>query len=176
MIFYFHPTAIVESQKIGSDTRIWAFSHVQPKAIIGSDCNIGENCFIENGAKIGDRVTIKNGVCVWEGITIKNDVFVGPNATFTNDRHPRSPRSPIVKRKYENPDWLARIVVEEGCTIGANATIVGPVRLKKFCFIGAGAVVLHDVGEFELIVGNPGRRIGWVNQRGERVSQPPQLT
>lgn len=174
MKYHAHPQAIVESCKIGVRTRIWAFAHVQDGATLGSDCNVGESCFIEAGARVGDRVTIKNGVCLWTGMTVKNDVFIGPNAVFTNDRRPRSPRSPYARNKYQNSEWITPILVGEGCTIGANATIVGPAILGQFCFVAAGSVVLRNVKEFELVAGNPCRRIGWVNKRGERVPRPPQ--
>lgn len=171
--FFVHPQAIVESHTIGARTRIWAFSHVQTDAVIGSDCNVGEQCFIENGARIGDRVTIKNGVCIWQGIVVGEDVFIGPNATFTNDLRPRSRRSSFAGKKYQKEDWITPIVIETGCTIGANATVVGPVRLGRFSFVGAGSVVLRDVGAFELVAGNPCRRIGWVDENGERVARRP---
>lgn len=173
MRFFAHPAAIVESRKIGARTRIWAFSHVQPQSRIGADCNIGENCFIENGAAVGDGVTLKNGVCLWKGITVQNGAFIGPNATFTNDRRPRSPRLKIVAKRYANEKWLNRSVLEEGCTVGANATIIGPVRLGRYCFVAAGAVVTRDVEPFELVAGNPCRHLGWVDQRGARVAHRP---
>jgi UDP-2-acetamido-3-amino-2,3-dideoxy-glucuronate N-acetyltransferase len=169
--FFKHPAAIVESKKIGIKTRIWAFSHVQSKAVIGKDCNIGENCFVENGASVGNRVTIKNGVSVWDGIKLKDDVFVGPNATFTNDRHPRSPRASFAKKRYSSNKWLSRIIVEKGATIGANATLVGPLKIGRASFVAAGSVVIRDVKDFELVAGNPCRHIGWVNQKGERVKK-----
>lgn len=173
MKFFAHPTAIVDSRKIGARTRIWAFSHVQEEASIGNSCNIGENCFIENEAVVGNNVTIKNGVCLWMGITVHNGVFIGPNATFTNDRHPRSPRLRIVAKRYANGKWLNRSVLEEGCTIGANATIIGPVRLGRYCFVAAGTVVTRDVEPFELVAGNPCRQIGWVDKQGTRVAHRP---
>ncbi len=173
MKFYAHPSAIVESRLVGARTRIWAFSHVQAEAMIGVECNVGEQCFIENGAMVGDRVTIKNGVCIWRGIIVGDDVFIGPNATFTNDLRPRSPRSSFTGKKYQKKNWITPIIIETGCTIGANATIVGPVLLGRFCFVGAGSVVLRDVEEFELVAGNPCRRIGWVNEKGERVVRRP---
>jgi acetyltransferase-like isoleucine patch superfamily enzyme len=173
MKFQSHSSAIVESRCVGDGTRIWAFSHVQPRAVIGADGNVGEHCFIENGAAIGDRVTIKNGVCIWEGVVIGNDVFVGPNAAFTNDRRPRSPRSPWGARRYRDKAWLVATLVGEGATIGANATLVGPCLLGRHCFVAAGAVVLRDVKDFELVAGNPARHVGWVNEFGERVGRRP---
>lgn len=165
---FIHPLSIVESKFIGKGTRVWAFTHIQKDTVIGNDCNIGENCFIENGVTIGDRTTIKNGVQIWEGIRIKDDVFIGSNATFTNDRHPRSPRASFSKKKYKDKNWITPIIIEQGCTIGANATIVGPVRLGKFSFIAAGSVVIKSVKEFELVAGNPASHIGFVNKNGER--------
>ncbi|MCE2982852.1 MAG: acetyltransferase [Parachlamydia sp.] len=88
--YFKHEKALVESSHIGKRTRIWAFAHVLPRAIIGEDCNLCDNVFIENDVCIGDRVTIKCGVQLWDGVTIENDVFIGPNATFTNDKFPRS--------------------------------------------------------------------------------------
>src|ERR1051326_2828752 len=94
-IHYFkHPQAIVESKQIGARTRIWAFTHVLPGAVIGSDCNICDHVFIENDVRIGDRVTIKCGVQLWDGVCLEDDVFIGPNATFTNDPSPRSKKYP----------------------------------------------------------------------------------
>lgn len=172
---FIHPKAIGESKHIGAGTRVWAFSHVQAGAKIGRDCNIGEQCFIEDGAIIGDRVTIKNGVCIWKGMVIANDVFIGPNATFTNDHRPRSPRSSIAQAKYSDDRWIEPILMGEGCTVGANSTVIGPVLLHPYAFIGAGSVVTRDVQAFELVVGNPCRRIGWVNQLGERVPRRPKI-
>ena len=168
-VVFSHPLALVESRRIGPRTRVWAFAHVQEGARVGADCNIGEHCFIENGAVIGDRVTIKNGVFVWEGMRVGNDAFLGPNATFTNDRFPRSPRSRAAKARYANRRWVAPIVIEEGCSVGANATVIGPVRLGRGCMVAAGAVVTRDVAAGVLVAGNPARPMGRVNAKGERV-------
>lgn len=162
-----HPTAIVESTEIGHETKIWAFAHVLPGARIGSRCVVGDHCFVESGAVVGDRVTIKNHVCIWDGVTLQDEVFVGPNVCFTNDRYPRSPRMPLVHERYTHRDnWLAPTIVEQGCTIGGNATIVAGVRLGAFSFIAAGAVVTSDVEPFALVAGCPARQIGTVCRCG----------
>ncbi|MDD2708049.1 MAG: acyltransferase [Verrucomicrobiae bacterium] len=171
--FFVHPKAMADSRRIGARTRIWAFSHMQDGAVIGEDCNIGEQCFIEEGVVVGNRVTIKNGVCLWKGLIAGDNVFIGPNATFTNDLRPRSPRSPYSRGRYENEDWITPVLLGEGISIGANATIVGPRLLGRFCFVAAGSVVIRDVEEFELVAGNPARHIGWVNEYGERVPKRP---
>ena len=160
--FFVHERGLCESSTVGDGTRVWAFAHVMPGAVIGQDCNIGDHAFIESGAVLGDRVTVKNAVLVWDKVTVGNDVFLGPNMIFTNDMNPR------VKFKKDASGFLPT-VVEDGVSIGANATIVCGTRLGHDCFIGAGAVVVDDVPPHALMVGNPARRIGWVCECGERL-------
>ncbi|MFN8426272.1 MAG: hypothetical protein U0X87_08455 [Anaerolineales bacterium] len=102
--FFAHPNSLVESKQIGKATRVWAFAHVLPGAVIGEDCNICDHVFIENDVVVGNRVTVKCGVQLWDGIRLEDDVFVGPNATFTNDPFPRS-------KKY--PTEFSKIVVQK---------------------------------------------------------------
>jgi len=167
---YIHPKALVETDTIGEDTKIWAFAHVMAGAEIGADCNIGDHAFIETGATIGSGVTIKNNALIWKGVHIADYAFVGPNVVFTNDRRPRSPRMPLMKEKaLSEQDWLVETFVEEGASIGANATILPGVRLGKYCMVGAGSVVTKDVAPFTLVVGNPAKVIGEINESGERV-------
>ena len=114
----YHPAALVESDDIGTGTRVWAFAHVMRGARIGSNCNIGDHAFVEAGGVVGDNVTIENNVCVWAGVSLEEGVFVGPNATFTNDRYPRSPRMQEAAARYETPErWLARTIVERGAQL-----------------------------------------------------------
>ena len=167
---YIHPKALVETNQIGADTKIWAFAHVMDDVVIGEDCNVGDNAFIESGVRIGDGVTIKNNALIWKGVHLSNYVFIGPNVVFTNDMRPRSPRMPLIKEQVLNElDWLVETLVEEGASVGANATIVAGVTLGKYCMVGAGSVVIKDVAPFTLVVGNPARVIGKVNEAGERV-------
>ncbi len=149
-----HPTAIVESEKIGHGSKIWAHVHILPGAILGSECNICDFVFIEGNTIIGDRVTIKCGVQIWSGVRIDDDVFIGPNATFTNDLFPRS-------RDYSKP--IAETHVCEGASIGANATILAGLTIGRKAMIGAGAVVTKSVPPFAIVVGNPGRIVGYAN-------------
>jgi acetyltransferase-like isoleucine patch superfamily enzyme len=159
---YVHPKAIVESARVGRGTRIWAFAHVLPGARIGDDCNICDGVFVENDVVVGNRVTVKCGVQLWDGVVLEDDVFVGPNATFTNDPFPRS-------RRY--PERFARTLVRRRASIGANATILPGLTIGTGAMVGAGAVVTHDVPDGAIVVGNPARVTGWVDE-AERVGVP----
>lgn len=161
--YFQHPASIVESDHIGARTRIWAFAHILPGAIIGADCNICDHVFIENDVRIGDRVTIKSGVQLWDGVTLEDDAFVGANVTFTNDHFPRS-------KQY--PGQFLRTIVRAGASIGANATIL-PVTIGRQAMVGAGAVVTHDVPPHAIVTGNPARIVGYVDSQHAR--QMPRL-
>jgi UDP-2-acetamido-3-amino-2,3-dideoxy-glucuronate N-acetyltransferase len=155
---------LCESEAVGPRTRIWAFAHVMPGAIVGADCNLGDHTFVEDGATIGNGVTVKNGVAVWRGVTVDDDAFVGPYVTFTNDLRPRS-------RRRVPPDELVPTHIGRGASLGANATIVCGVRVGAHAFVGAGAVVTKDIEDHALVVGNPARRVGWVCECGERLDR-----
>jgi acetyltransferase-like isoleucine patch superfamily enzyme len=146
--FFHHPNAIVETRNVGERTRVWAFAHILPRAMIGADCNICDNVFIENDVVLGNRVTVKCGVQLWDGIRLEDDVFVGPNATFTNDPAPRSTQH---LAKYPGT------VVRQGASIGANATILPGITIGRHALVGAGAVVTRSVPPYAVVVGNPAR-------------------
>lgn len=146
--FFQHDKALVESTQIGKGTRVWAFAHILPQARIGEDCNICDSVFVENDVVVGDRVTVKCGVQLWDGTRIADDVFIGPNATFTNDRWPRS-------REWQ--EELPLVTVENGASIGANATILPGITIGRGAMVGAGSVVTRSVPPHAVVVGNPGR-------------------
>ena len=150
--YFQHPDARVESPSIGAGTRVWAFAHILPGAVIGRDCNVCDGVFIENDVQVGDRVTLKCGVQLWDGIRLEDDVFVGPNATFSNDPFPRSRRPPAA---------FAQTIVRRGASIGANATILPGLVIGQNAMVGAGAVVTRDVPPNAVVVGNPARITGY---------------
>ncbi|MGY0650750.1 WxcM-like domain-containing protein [Luteimonas sp. A537] len=153
MDHFVHPNALCESDDIGAGTRIWAFAHVLPGARIGRDCNVCDGVFIEGDVVVGDRSTIKCGVQLWDGVRLGDDVFVGPNATFSNDPFPRS---------RKRPEQYSETVVEDGASIGANATLLPGLRIGRGAMIGAGAVITRSVPANAIVVGNPARIVGYV--------------
>ncbi|HMO49566.1 MAG TPA: acyltransferase [Kiritimatiellia bacterium] len=160
---FIHPQALVETDLIGSGTRVWAFAHIMKGAVIGPDCNICDHSFIESGSVIGRGVTIKTHVDVGEAVTIKDGVFVGPQVVFTNDQRPRSPRLALAKARYAaKENWLRPTVVEEGATLGAGVVVSCGITIGAWSFAAAGAVLLQDVAPFTLVVGNPARPVGYV--------------
>lgn len=152
---FIHSHALVESDKIGDGTRVWAFAHVLPGAVIGQNCNICDHCFIENDVVLGDDVTVKCGIYIWDGVTIEDKVFLGPNVVFTNDLRPRS-------KVY--PEQFAKTLIRYGASIGANATILAGHTIGKWAMIGAGSVVTKDVPDYTLAVGNPARVVRHICQ------------
>lgn len=165
-----HPQALNESRHIGAGTRLWAFAHVLPGARIGRDCNLCDHVFIENDVVLGDRVTVKSGVQLWDGLRVGDDVFIGPNATFTNDPFPRS-------RKHLSR--YPQTVLEAGCSIGANATILPGITIGRQAMVGAGAVVTQAVPAFAIVAGNPARITGYAGASArlrDETALPPRAS
>ena len=162
MEYFAHETAVIdEGTSIGNNTKIWHFSHIMPESIIGDNCNIGQNVVISPGVILGKNVKIQNNVSVYTGVICEDDVFLGPSMVFTNISNPRSA---VVRRgEYQNT------IVKKGASIGANATIICGNTIGEFALIGAGSVVTKDVLPYALIVGNPGKQIGWVSEYGHRL-------
>jgi UDP-2-acetamido-3-amino-2,3-dideoxy-glucuronate N-acetyltransferase len=161
---YIHPNALCESGHIGAGTRVWAFAHILPGAVIGADNNICDGVFTENDVTTGDRVTVKCGVQLWDGMRLADDVFIGPNATFTNDSFPRSrvPRAPLP------PTTICR-----GASIGANATVLPGITVGPGAMVGAGSVITADVPANAVVAGNPARIIGYAD--AEVLADPTDL-
>ena len=151
---FIHPLADVQSQHIGDATRIWQYVVVLGQARIGAGCNICSHCFIENDVVIGDRVTVKCGVQIWDGVQLDDDVFVGPNVTFTNDKFPHS----------NNRDFqVLPTRIEQGASIGANATILPGLTIGRNALVAAGSVVTRSVPFNSIVRGNPARIVGYVD-------------
>jgi len=160
--YFSHETAIIdEGCSIGKNTKIWHFSHLMIKSVIGENCNIGQNVVVSPSVILGKNVKVQNNVSIYTGVVCEDDVFLGPSMVFTNVINPRS----AVNRRN---DYMST-VVKKGASIGANATIVCGNNIGKFSFIGAGAVVTKEVLDYSLVVGNPSKHIGWVSEFGHRL-------
>ena len=162
--YFVHPTAVVDEPcEIGKGSKIWHFSHIMAEAKLGPGCNLGQNVVISPGVRLGKNVKVQNNVSVYTGVELEDDVFCGPSMVFTNVINPRS----HINRRNE----YQKTLVKRGATLGANSTVVCGITIGRYAFVAAGAVVTRDVPDHALIMGVPGRRVGWVCCCGVRLEQ-----
>jgi len=162
MNYFAHPTAVIdENVKIGNESKIWHFSHIMSNSAIGIGCNIGQNVVVSPYVELGNNVKVQNNVSIYTGVVCEDNVFLGPSMVFTNILNPRSA---IVRR-----DAYDKTLVKKGASIGANATIICGNSIGEYALIGAGTVVTKPVKPYALVVGNPGKQIGWVSEYGHRL-------
>ena len=160
--FFAHETAVIDGGcKIGKGSKIWHFTHIMKGCEIGENCNLGQNVVVSPQVILGRNVKVQNNVSIYTGVICEDDVFLGPSMVFTNVVNPRSH---ILRR-----DQYQQTLVKRGASIGANATIVCGHTIGEFAFIGAAAVITKDVPPYALVVGNPGRHVGWMSEYGHRL-------
>ena len=164
-LFIHESSYVDENVQIGEGTKIWHFSHVQSGAIIGENCSIGQNVNIGNNVTIGNYVKIQNNVSIYEGVELEDYVFCGPSMVFTNIKVPRS------EFPQRGNKFYSKTLVKKSASIGANATIVCGVTIGEYAMIGSGTVVTKDVPAYALVVGNPGRVVGKVDQKGKNKTK-----
>jgi acetyltransferase-like isoleucine patch superfamily enzyme len=127
--------------RIGDNTRVGPFVEIQRGVVIGANCKIQSHAFICSGVEIGD------------------EVFVGHGTVFINDKFPSATTESGALQSDE--DWtLMRTVVERRASIGSGAVVMGGIRVGEGALVAAGAVVTHDVGPGEVVVGVPARPRG----------------
>ena len=156
--YFYHETSIISADSnIGDNTKIWQFCHILGRSIIGKNCVIGQNVMIGPDVKIGSNCKIQNNVSIYNGVECEDCVFLGPSCVLTNDYNPRTeyPKNNYKKTK-----------IKYGATIGANATILCNITIGKYSLIGAGAVVLNNVPDYAVMVGNPAKQIGTIDEFG----------
>jgi UDP-2-acetamido-3-amino-2,3-dideoxy-glucuronate N-acetyltransferase len=162
---FVHESSYVDDNvEIGEGTRVWHFCHILSGTKIGQGCVIGQNCAVGPDVVVGDRCKLQNNVSLFKGVTLEEEVFCGPSCVFTNVLNPRA----FIERKQE----FRRTLVRRGATIGANATIICGVTIGRYAMIGAGAVVSTDVPDYALLLGVPGRQVGWVSRHGRSLPPP----
>lgn len=158
-----HPTADVSPEAVvGEGTSVWLWVHIREGARIGARCVLGKDVYVDKDVVVGDDCKIENFATLYHGLTIGNRVFVGPHACFTNDKYPRA----------VSPDWqVVPTQVDDGASIGANATVVCGVTVGRHAMVAAGAVVTKDVPPHALVAGVPAKRIGWVCDCGRPLDR-----
>jgi acetyltransferase-like isoleucine patch superfamily enzyme len=166
---FVHPLAQVEDDvQIGAGTQVWAGAHIRRGARIGSECVIGAGATIDVEVVVGDRCKVQNNALLYRGLTVGDGVFIGPGTVFTNDRAPRAITAGGNLKSAS--DWeVSPTLIDEGASIGANATVIGGVRIGAWSMVGAGAVVTRDVAAHALVVGVPARRVASACRCGAAV-------
>jgi acetyltransferase-like isoleucine patch superfamily enzyme len=161
---------IDDDVKFGKNVRVFARELVN---LFG--CEIGDGTFIgpfveiTRGTVIGRHCKIESHSFLCDRVTLEDDVFVGHGVMFTNDLYPRADQQ-VVRIPTR---------VEQGCSIGSNATIAPGVTLGKYSVIGAGAVVTRDVPALAIVAGNPAKVLKVFESRSDlnaymRTRQPLQ--
>ena len=163
-VFVHESSYVDDGVQIGAGTKIWHFCHIQRGAVIGTNCSLGQNVNISNNVRVGNNVKVQNNVSLYEGVELEDYVFCGPSCVFTNDLTPRA-KYPKGHAGYK------KTVVEEGASIGANATVVCGHTIGKWALIGAGAVVTTNVPAHALMLGVPAKRKGWACECGELLPE-----
>lgn len=150
---------------IGEGSRVWHLAQIRERAELGRGCIVGRGAYIGTGVILGDRCKVQNYALVYEPAVLGNGVFIGPAAVLTNDHYPRAVNPDGTLRSAE--DWHAvGVTIEEGASIGANATCVAPITIGRWALVGSGSTVTRDVSAFAIVVGNPARRVGWAGKAG----------
>jgi len=164
LTYFIHKSSYVDDDvKIGKGSKIWHFSHIQSNSELGKNCSVGQNVYIGSNVRIGNNVKIQNNVSVYEGVELEDYVFCGPSMVFTNIKNPRS------EFPQRGTEFYSKTLVKKSASIGANATIICGVTIGAYSLIGSGAVVTKNVPDFGLILGNPGKLVGWIDKKGNRL-------
>ena len=163
---YVHETALLDSNvSLGENVKIWARTHVRENCIISANVIVGESVYIGPGVAIGANSKIQNQAQIYEPSEIGEGVFIGPSAILTNDNKPRATDENGAQKA--SSEWTKeKVIVEDGCSIGAGAVCVAPVRLGRFSMVAAGSVVVRDVPAHSLVAGNPAKHIRWIDEQG----------
>ena len=160
---------IAPDVEIADSASVWGLAQVRERAVIGEDCIVGRGAYVGVGVRVGRRTKIQNYAQVYEPAVLEDGVFIGPMVVLTNDTYPRAVRPD--GEPADASDWTAvGVTVRTGASVGARSVCVAPVTIGRWALVGAGSVVVDDVPDYALVVGNPARRIGWVGPAGRRLT------
>jgi acetyltransferase-like isoleucine patch superfamily enzyme len=149
--------------RVGKDVKIFNFVNAYGCSI-DDGSKVGAFVEIQKGATIGKNCKISSHTFVCEGVHIQDNCFIGHGVMFTNDLFPRATNAD--GSSQTEADWkLVETFIEQGVSIGSNATIICGVTIGEHALIGAGAVVTRDVPPYSIVVGNPAKVIGQVSDR-----------
>jgi acetyltransferase-like isoleucine patch superfamily enzyme len=168
---FIHQTADVAADaRVGDGSKVWHYAQVREGANLGEDCIVGRGAYIGTGVEMGDNCKVQNYALVYEPARLARGVFIGPAVVLTNDHFPRAINADGTAKSAD--DWHpVGVDIREGASIGANSTCIAPVVIGAWSLVGSGSVVVKDVPDFALVVGNPARRIGWVGKAGHPLTE-----
>jgi acetyltransferase-like isoleucine patch superfamily enzyme len=148
---------IAESVRLGENVVIHHPSLVNLYGCsIGDGSRVGTFVEIQRGSEIGRNCKISSHTFICEGVTLEDGVFIGHGVMFTNDLYPRAVNAD--GSLQTDADWsVVRTRVEQGASIGSNATILAGITIGRGALVGAGAVVTRDVPPFTTVAGVPAR-------------------
>ena len=141
-------TVIYAGNTIGERFQTGHGVMVREANTIGDDVSIGTHSIVEHHVEIADRVRIHSDAFIPEFTVIEAGAWIGPAVTLTNARYPLSPDA---KHNLRGP------LIRAGAKIGANATLLPGVVIGRDALVGAGSVVVKDVPDGAVVVGNPAR-------------------
>lgn len=165
---FIHESAIVEpGASVGPGSKVWSNVQIRAGAVVGRNCVFGRNSFVDVDVTVGDNVKVQNNASLYEGVSLEDGVFIGPHVIFTNDKVPRAVNADGSLKHAT--DWeLGRTLVRGGAALGAGVVVVTGITIGEWAMIGSGSVVTKDVPDHALVLGNPGRVVGWVSATGVR--------
>lgn len=164
-MIHIHPSAIVDSgAKVGAFTSIWHFCHVEARAVVGENCNLGQNVYVGNEAVVGNGCRLGNSVSVFSHVELGDFVFCAPFMVFT---HISFPRAAVNRRQT-----FRKTIVKTGASLGANSTVVPGVTIGMGAFLAAGATVTKDCKDWSMMIGSPARQVSWASAYGEKIPLP----
>ena len=163
------PIQLLRDVKLGQGVKIYSFTNLYG-CELGDDVKVGTFVEIQKGAKVGHRCKISSHSFLCEGVTLEDDVFIGHGVMFTNDLFPRASLGGTLQ---QDGDWTCIPTrVQQGASIGSNATILCGVTIGAGATVGAGSVVTKDVPPHAIVAGNPARILRYHPTTGAASASP----